>query len=266
MAPILLVLELYVLPPFSFPCLTIFSGRWEESLTRDKDGNIFLDYDDELIKIIVNYLREKKIEDPSDPVTCPIIPQDKTKSFQRLIQYFGLTEFLYPSSLHCFIFSRNNLVQHNGESFVTVTEDETNKIKLVYSRESDQHHCGAFSTELDPSGDGIFWKMKIEKLPNEWMFVGITGNPDLPHLVWNDKQAYGWTGNCKYVKGIGSRQCNGWTHFVEGDSLYFSFKSNQLKIHRVQSNKACIINIDDVDTNTTTKFYFHIGFHFRGTT
>ena len=95
MAPILLLLESYVPPPFSCPCINIFSGRWEESLTRDKDGNIFLDYDDELIKIIVNYLREKKIEDPSDPVTCPIIPRDKTKSFQRLIQYFGLAEFLY---------------------------------------------------------------------------------------------------------------------------------------------------------------------------
>ena len=274
----ILLLELCVLPPFSFaatifddifPCIAFFSGRWEESLTRDKDGHIFLDYDDELIKIIVNYLREKKIEDPSDPVTGPIIPHDKTKSFQRLIQYFGLTEFLYPSSLHCFIFfKKNNFVEHNGESFVTVTEDETNKIKLLYSGESDGHpHWGAFSTELDPSGDGVFWKVKIEKLPTtKWIFFGITGNLDLPDSFSDDNQAYGWGGDFKYVKGNKSRPCNGWTHFVEGESLYFSFKSNQLRIHRVQSNKASVIDIDDVDTNTTTKLYFLIGFHSRGTT
>ena len=234
-------------------------------MTRDKDGHIFLDYDDALIKIIVNYLREKKIEDPSDPVTCPIIPSDKKKSFQRLIQYFGLVEFLYPSSMHLFIFSKNNFVQRDGGSFVTVTEDETNKIKLLY--ESDQQYqCGAFSTELDPSGDGVFWKMKIEKMPWDWIFLGIVGNLNLPASVYNDNQAYGWTGNYKYVKGKPIRQCNGWTPFFEGECLYFSFKSNQLKIHRVQLNKSCVINIDDVDTNTTTKFYFHIGFYSRGTT
>ena len=71
-------------------------------------------------------------------------------------------------------------MEHNGESLVTVTEDETNKIKLVYESDDVGFHHGAFSTELDPSGDGVLWKMKIEKLPNMWMRVGITGNLDLP--------------------------------------------------------------------------------------
>ena len=34
----------------------MFSGRWEEALARDTDGHIFLDYDEELITIIVNGL------------------------------------------------------------------------------------------------------------------------------------------------------------------------------------------------------------------
>ena len=264
MAPILLLLlESYVLPPFSLPCINIFSGRWEESLTRDKDGHIFLDYDDALIKIIVNYLREKKIEDPSDPVTCPIIPSDKKKSFQRLIQYFGLVEFLYPSRMHSLIFSKNDFVQHDGGSSVTVTEDETNKIKLVYA--NNRHYCGAFSTELDPSGDDVFWKVKLEKIPNLWIFLGIVGNLDLPASVYNDNRSYGWGGDYKYVKGVQSVESNGWTKFVEGESLYFSFQSNQLKFHRVQLNKTFVITINDVDTNAS-KFYFHIGFYFGGTT
>ena len=107
--------------------------------------------------------------------------------------------------------------------------------------------------------------MKIEKLLNKWIVLGIAGNLDLPESVWYDKQTYGWAGDFKYVKGNRSHQ-NGWTQVLEGESLYFSFKSNQLKIHRVQLNKTCVINIDDVDNNTTTKFYFHIGFYYRGTT
>lgn len=45
----------------------MFSGRWEQSLKRDSEGRVFFDHDPELIEIIVNFLRRKKIEDPSRP-------------------------------------------------------------------------------------------------------------------------------------------------------------------------------------------------------
>ena len=77
--------------------VTCFSGRWEDSLTRDSEGRIFLDYDEELIAIIVNYCREKKIEDPAKPVTSPpYVPPQKQESFQRLLEYFGLVDFFNP--------------------------------------------------------------------------------------------------------------------------------------------------------------------------
>mmetsp|Transcript_21133 Transcript_21133/g.22548 ORF Transcript_21133/g.22548 Transcript_21133/m.22548 type:complete len:141 (+) Transcript_21133:51-473(+) len=38
----------------------MFSGRWEESLTRDSNGRIYLEHDPELIELIVNFLRTKK--------------------------------------------------------------------------------------------------------------------------------------------------------------------------------------------------------------
>ena len=59
-------------------CFASYSGRWDESLTRDNEGRNLRDYDYDLIETIVNYLREKKIEDPSDPLTHPyVLPHKK---------------------------------------------------------------------------------------------------------------------------------------------------------------------------------------------
>ena len=68
---------------------------------RDADGNIFLDFDPELIEIVLNFLRMKKIEDPCDPIVePPAVPKGKTKYFKRILNHFGLTAFFYyPSSV-----------------------------------------------------------------------------------------------------------------------------------------------------------------------
>jgi len=42
----------------------------------DTHGNVFLDHDPDLIEIILNFLRAKKIEDPSDPIVeAPHVPK-----------------------------------------------------------------------------------------------------------------------------------------------------------------------------------------------
>jgi len=78
----------------------MFSGRWEKSLTRDSNGRIYLEHDPELIELIVNFLRTKKIEDPSssfdETIVCPEIPKGKEQAFRVLLNYFGLTDFFYP--------------------------------------------------------------------------------------------------------------------------------------------------------------------------
>ena len=62
-------------------------------MTRDSNGHIFLDYDDELITIIVNFLRMKTVEGPSDPILYPYVNPHKKEEFRRLLRYFGLLEF-----------------------------------------------------------------------------------------------------------------------------------------------------------------------------
>lgn len=65
----------------------------------EKDSNVFLDHDPELIEIILNFLRMKKIEDRFDPIVePPSVPESKTKDFRRLLNHFGLTAFFYYPS------------------------------------------------------------------------------------------------------------------------------------------------------------------------
>ncbi|XP_046851096.1 uncharacterized protein LOC124444516 isoform X1 [Xenia sp. Carnegie-2017] len=77
---------------------SMFSGRWEDRLTKDKDGNVFLDYDPECFKFILNYLRAKKMQSPERQAIIPSPPQEKNNDYWILINYLGLeNEFLKRS-------------------------------------------------------------------------------------------------------------------------------------------------------------------------
>ena len=230
-----------------------------------------MDYDEELITIIVNHFREKKIEDPTHPVTSPpYVPPQKQESFQRLLEYFGLVDFFTPprspDNINPEFFQKHNFVQCNDGSSITVTEDEPNKIKFVSTVDRSDYYRVACKTALDPSGDGCYWKVKVDKLQINNVFLGIVGNLNRNQHIYRHPECYGWTKRSMFYKGVESNQegINGWTEFVDGESLYFSFKSNQLKMHRVQLQKTFVIN--DIDTSPTKKFYFHIGFYYKGTT
>jgi hypothetical protein len=74
----------------------LFSGRWENRLLRDKKGRVFLDVNPACFKKIVDFHNLYKIADPDDPPSLPeVAPEDKA-TFDRLCDFFGLTEALAP--------------------------------------------------------------------------------------------------------------------------------------------------------------------------
>ena len=237
-------------------------------MKRDKDGNIFFDYDHELIEIIVNYLRMKKVEDPSQPLDFPHVPAHKVKDFQRLLQYFGLVDFFTgpPSTM---IFSKSNFKQHYGRSCVTVTEKQHNKIALVYDNASfDSLHSVVCTTELDPSGEGCFWKVTIEPSRQKcFIHFGIIGNLDLTGIysAGNNKlkkDYFGWAPHGDVlIKGTEHKKLDGWTGFVNGECLYFHFNANKLSMHSVHTQKTFVI--DGIDTDSKI-FYFHTDMYYTG--
>ena len=79
---------------------SMFSGRWEDGLKKDKQGNVFLDFNPTCFKLILNYLRAKKIETPRSQAKKPKPPEEETSNYWNLVEYLGLrdelTEKLQP--------------------------------------------------------------------------------------------------------------------------------------------------------------------------
>ena len=76
---------------------TMFSGRWEDNITRDKDGAVFFDFNPQHFILILDYLRIKKITTPENPPPFPKVPEDQEESFYCLVQYLGLSKEITAS-------------------------------------------------------------------------------------------------------------------------------------------------------------------------
>jgi len=242
----------------------MFSGRWDESLARDKDGRIFLDHDPELITIIVNYLRTKKIEDQSKPVRSPKIPDGKKDEFETILQYFGLTEFFYPPSIILPLdIDIIDVVQPAG-SYATVAKTE-NKIQFLKSGIDGTFHFVACKPALDSSGEGSFWKVTIDALRTnyKWLYLGIIGNLAASNgSSHTNSTSYGWASNSQVYHGGTNRSGDsGWTGFTQGECLYLHLKANKLTMFSVQKNKKFTM-----DVATTGTYYLHFNTPYTGTT
>lgn len=70
----------------------LFSGRWESSIERDKEGCFFLDFDPYCFQLVLNFLRSRRMESPQAPAPLPKVPSERADQFWHLVEYFGLTE------------------------------------------------------------------------------------------------------------------------------------------------------------------------------
>jgi hypothetical protein len=242
----------------------MFSGRWDGSLTRDNNDRVFLDHDPELIKIIVNFLRTKKIEDQSNPVKSPAIPDGKKKEFETLLNYFGLSNFFYPSPILLPLDIANIEVVYSDGSFVDVTKSE-NKIQFTKTSGEDQDYFVGCKPSLDISGEGSFWKVTIDvlSLHDNWIVLGIIGNIGASYDSYFDSTSYGWGCNGVVYHGGSNRSEDcGWNGFTEGECLFFHLKSDRLTMFSVQKNRVFVIGIA---TTAIREYYIHFNLQAVGT-
>ena len=81
-----------------------FSGRWDDSLEVEMDGNFFIDQPYELFCILINYFRACMSATPKAPpvsiykMTRDLKPHEK-EDFIRMVEYYGCTGAVYPTKI-----------------------------------------------------------------------------------------------------------------------------------------------------------------------
>ena len=167
---------------------SMFSGRWEDSLERDQDGAIFFDFNPQYFLVILDYLRTKKIATPENPAPLPKVPEDQAKSFNILLEYFGLSDEIVPAEK----VPSEKFSQHSSNE-VTLQEGGT-----VAVHGPKDGHSYVLGENVHQQGIVPF-KLKLESFKNNnWMLVGIVK----ADLVPSDNNSFLWPGS--YGWGIGS--------------------------------------------------------------
>ena len=164
---------------------SMFSGRWEDSLERDKDGAIFFDFNPQYFLIILEYLRAKKIATPAHPAPLPKVAEDQAESFNNLLEYLGLSDEIVPAEK----VPSEKFNQHSSTG-VTLQEGGT-----VAVHGPNDGHSYVLGENVYQQGI-IRLKTKLESFQNnDWMLVGIAKAdvvpPDNNSYSWPD--SYGWS-------------------------------------------------------------------------
>ena len=172
---------------------TMFNGRWEDRVKRDKDGVVFFDFNPEHFGWILDYLRVKKISSPENPAVLAEVPKNQMKNFNTLLEYLGLSDEIRPTSPievmqneKFNVCSSGITVQENGR--VAVNDSGSHKYVLgenVYQR-------------------GIVrFKLKLESFQyNNWIMVGIVK----ADVILKDNLSYKCVDSKGWVLGNNSGQ------------------------------------------------------------
>ena len=160
----------------------MFSGRWEESLERDQDGAVFLDFNPQYFVLILDYLRAKRIAQPGKPIPLPKVAENQ-QDFNTLLQYLGLSDEIVAKEI--------TPCEKFGQHSLGVFVQEGGKVA------SHGRHTGPnYILGENVYQQGIVkLRLKLESFrKNDWMFVGIVKGdavqPNNDSYLW--RGVYGW--------------------------------------------------------------------------
>ena len=166
---------------------SMFSGRWEDSVQRDKDGAVFLDFNSQHFTVILDYLRVKKIASPDNPAPLPQVPGNQQKEFNILVEYLGLTDELVSPEI-----VRSEKFNLHSEG-ITLQEDGQ-----VAIHDSKSGHRYILGENIYNQGI-VHIKLRLESFKNSnYMFAGVVKG-DIDVAIQNNRNhscewpgSYGW--------------------------------------------------------------------------
>jgi len=121
---------------------SMFSGRWDDSLPKDKDGNFFLDHDPEVFMCLLKYLRMLDQKRGSN-VYVPI-PGDSCE-VGGLLEYYGLTLSIYPHGWE---------IDEDGGDAIVTKPPSTNKPVILESKGTTSGFILELGTDTAQKPDG----------------------------------------------------------------------------------------------------------------
>ena len=200
---------------------SMFSGRWEDNIKRDRDGAVFFDFNPQHFILILDYLRVKKIKTPETPPPWPKVPEDQTESFRSLLQYLGLSnEIGAPSKITP---SEKFNCCSSG-----VNLEEGGQVAVHNQTTAHEYVLGE---NLYCQGT-VNLKLKLESFRNNmWIFVGITKasvNQSLGSV--SDRNSCRWSGSYGWDLGSsgGAVRKNG-SHTIDQTLVGVSKQGNTVK-------------------------------------
>ena len=107
-----------------------FSGRWDDGMEKDNEGNFLIDQEYFLFIHILNYLRNKSNGTEKYCMQSPDI-EKRNGDLYRMVDYYGLTNGLYPSKLN-----HKHMLNHSSRAPAThqVVGSEKYIREIIYSR------------------------------------------------------------------------------------------------------------------------------------
>ena len=171
---------------------SMFSGRWENTLSRDEDGRVFFDFNPQYFILILDFLRARKVASPENPAPLPKFPEDQVKNFNNLVAYLGLSDEITPPEVGA-------SEKFNLHSSPGVSLEEGGKVAV---HDSTGGHKYVLGENVYKEGV-VKLKLKIESFKNNnWMMVGVVNGNFLPE----DDNSYSWSGSYGCSLGTTSGQ------------------------------------------------------------
>ena len=162
---------------------TMFNGRWEDRVKRDKDGVVFFDFNPEHFSWILDYLRVKKISSPENPAVLAEVPKNQMKNFNTLLEYLGLSDEILPTSPTEVVHNEKFNLCSSG-----ITVQENGKVAV---HDSSMEHKYVLGENVYQRGI-VHFKLKLESFhKNYWIMVGIVNAQFVP----DGDNSYYWTGS-----------------------------------------------------------------------
>jgi BTB/POZ domain len=81
---------------------TRFSGRWDDVLEKDRDGNFFIDQPADLFIPMIEFLQSSKVCVPFLSLENFGGSFDRFKTFADMVEYYGMTPVVLPPVIECF--------------------------------------------------------------------------------------------------------------------------------------------------------------------